>query len=197
MNTWMHLAKENLKTFLYLFVATFFLIIACNEHKSSIDVEQYKSTGNAAAASAQEELLTHLAVAIADSGFVHAIDYCNLHATELTNRVVDNRFIISVQRLSDKNRNEKNGLTTAEEKAIFTRFTSSLTDTITIAGDFITYYKPIRIMMPTCLNCHGKSDQLDGQVKEILQIKYPGDLAINYSEGDLRGMWKIVMRKQD
>ena len=197
MNSTLPLLKKTPKAFACLSVIAFFTLIACNGQNSpKVDLDKYKAKGDSIALIAQGELLTHLSQAIADSGFAHAVNYCSLHANELTNKALDSHSIVSIQRLSDKNRNADNALKTAEEKAVFNRFNNSLTDTITIQGDLITYYKPIRIMMPTCLNCHGKKNELDVHVKEALQIKYPNDLAIDYSEGDLRGMWKIAMQKQ-
>jgi hypothetical protein len=57
----------------------------------------------------------------------------------------------------------------------------------------IVYYKPIRIAMPACLKCHGSAEKdIDPKTLAIIRQKYPDDLATNYKEGDLRGLWKIT-----
>lgn len=38
-----------------------------------------------------------------------------------------------------------------------------------------------------CLNCHGSDDKLNPKAKEKLAELYPGDKAIGYSEGQIRG----------
>jgi hypothetical protein len=55
----------------------------------------------------------------------------------------------------------------------------------------IHYFKPI-ILQPMCWSCHGiaGSDIQPGAMEEIKK-RYPSDLAIGFSEGDLRGMWHI------
>ncbi len=60
----------------------------------------------------------------------------------------------------------------------------------------VHFFKPI-IMQPMCLNCHGKSDRFFHQptLQRIQQI-YPGDLAIDYEEGDFRGLWHITFDSQ-
>jgi hypothetical protein len=59
----------------------------------------------------------------------------------------------------------------------------------------LIYYKPIRIGMPTCLKCHGNEQELDQAAFQKIKTLYPEDKAINYSMGDLRGMWKISFQK--
>ena len=53
------------------------------------------------------------------------------------------------------------------------------------------YYKPIKTGMPTCLKCHGSSAEIESKTLALINEKYPDDKAVGYSQGDLRGMWKI------
>ena len=39
----------------------------------------------------------------------------------------------------------------------------------------------------TCLQCHGTEKEISPEVHKKLAEKYPGDLAINHQEGDIRG----------
>jgi hypothetical protein len=58
-------------------------------------------------------------------------------------------------------------------------------------GETIHYYKPI-LVQSMCLNCHGSiPGQLKPEVAAVVDSLYPGDLARNYKEGDLRGAWHI------
>lgn len=50
-------------------------------------------------------------------------------------------------------------------------------------------------MQGLCLSCHGeKYTEIKADVLEVIQQKYPGDLAFNYKEGDLRGVWHLVYK---
>jgi len=62
--------------------------------------------------------------------------------------------------------------------------------------ELVHFFKPI-IVQPMCLNCHGKSDRFIQQptLQRINQL-YPDDLAIDYEEGDFRGLWHITFNSQ-
>lgn len=57
----------------------------------------------------------------------------------------------------------------------------------------VHYYKPILIAMPTCVKCHGGKSDITESTQNSITQKYPGDKAVNYKMGDLRGMWKIKL----
>jgi len=58
------------------------------------------------------------------------------------------------------------------------------------------YYKPIKIGMPACLNCHGtEGKEIAMKTLVAIRQKYPDDLATGYKEGEFRGMWKITFLK--
>lgn len=63
-----------------------------------------------------------------------------------------------------------------------------------IAGDQrqLRYLRPI-VMQPMCLSCHGNVDQIPAEVQEIVQTRYPNDLATGYVAGDLRGAISVMM----
>jgi hypothetical protein len=52
---------------------------------------------------------------------------------------------------------------------------------------YYLYMRPILIAGPVCLQCHGAADKLAAGVREALAELYPGDRAIGYQVGDLRG----------
>lgn len=169
-------------------------IISCNANTSR-NIVQYKSLGDSIAVQTQTELLKSISKAIADGGVAFAIDYCNINAETITNQSVDDKKIVSVQRLSDKNRNPNNQILSKEDRVAFDYVKAQGKDTIFYSNKEIIYYKPIKIMMPTCLKCHGNKNEIEPSVYENIVSKYPKDLAINYKQGDLRGMWKIKIKE--
>ncbi len=55
----------------------------------------------------------------------------------------------------------------------------------------VHFYKPI-LMQAMCLNCHGSvPGQVQPDVLSVIDSLYPGDLARQYKEGELRGAWHI------
>jgi hypothetical protein len=48
-----------------------------------------------------------------------------------------------------------------------------------------------------CLNCHGTPGKhiQDATLTKIQQL-YPEDRAVNFKEGDLRGLWHIIFNVQ-
>jgi hypothetical protein len=60
----------------------------------------------------------------------------------------------------------------------------------------VHYFKPI-LLQPMCLNCHG-TPQTQIQPATLNKIKelYPNDQAIDFKEGDLRGIWHIIFRRK-
>jgi cytochrome c553 len=57
------------------------------------------------------------------------------------------------------------------------------------------YYKPIRIVMPACLKCHGvPGTDIDSVTIQKLQSLYPADLATGYRLNDFRGLWKVEFK---
>jgi hypothetical protein len=55
------------------------------------------------------------------------------------------------------------------------------------------YYKPIKIGMPTCLQCHGKpKEDINEATASTIRKKYRFDKATGYAMGNLRGAWKLT-----
>lgn len=115
---------------------------------------------------------------------------------ELTNSSINSSEIINIQRLTDNNRNAKNKIIETIDKDIFNYFKTNKKDTIIVSKNHITYYKPIKILMPTCLKCHGTSNEIDIKALDTIQKIYNSKNAIDYKIGDLRGMWKVTFAKK-
>lgn len=56
---------------------------------------------------------------------------------------------------------------------------------------YLRYLKPIMIVSPICLICHGKAEDLVPEVRVQLQTLYPNDQATGYRLHDLRGAVSI------
>lgn len=71
-------------------------------------------------------------------------------------------------------------------------------DEVALIGDYggqryLRYMKPI-VMARRCLVCHGDADQVPAEVRALLEEHYPGDRAMGYREGDLRGAVSVILR---
>ncbi|MCS6991749.1 MAG: DUF3365 domain-containing protein [Chitinophagales bacterium] len=171
-------------------------IIGCSNPSEEQSKEYYRRIGDSITTLTQQALLKNVVQAVADSGFAFAIRYCNVHAIPLTSEQAGKGNVVSIQRLTDRNRNPNNKITAAEDHRVFEYFRAGGTDTLLFRDEEVVYYKPIKIFMPTCLKCHGSASDLAEGVAAVLNEKYPQDLARNYTMGELRGMWKVVMKKQ-
>lgn len=149
----------------------------------------YIQLGDSLANNAQNILLSNVAGAIQTGGFAHAVEFCNTQATFLTDSLSGETYRIS--RISEKNRNPSNAAS-VEELEILQSFDPDHPQTTIEADGKTIYYKAIKIGMPTCLKCHGTEESIDPEAARMIREKYPDDKATGYSEGDLRGAWKIV-----
>lgn len=131
--------------------------------------------------------------AILSSGVESAIDFCSLNAIPLTDSISSaNR--VSFKRLSHKTRNKANKASDFELKLIDDYVqSSSKVPKLFQSGQSKTFYAPIYIDSPLCLNCHGKKgSEITPSVAQQLNLRYPMDEATGFSEGELRGLLKII-----
>lgn len=178
------------------FLILIIVLSACNSgHKTLSEEEKatWAELGDSIATEAQALLLQNLTASIQKGGADHAVEFCNLNAMLLTDSISTHRKV-SVQRLSDKNRNPENGLITQADKQAWDKIKSGKKAFVEQSeyGE-LYYYKPIMVAMPTCLKCHGGRTDIAESTRELISRKYPGDKATGYAMGDLRGMWKIKL----
>lgn len=180
------------------FILAIIALSACSNLNRQTLSEEEKTAlmhlGNSIATETQNVLLHNVSKALKQGGTEYAVAFCNLQAIPLTDSIADNLKVF-IQRLSDKNRNPKNSLQLPMDKLAWERIKSGKVDFIeeSKSGE-IHYYKPISIIMPTCIKCHGGKTDISESTQKIITQKYPNDKAINYEMGDLRGMWKIKLR---
>lgn len=146
------------------------------------------------------ELGKALKKALADGGPEHAIGFCNHKAMDITDSM-SVAYGVKVRRIAKKNRNPVNATNDLESK-IFKQYVmeylagvNSMPKVAVNSEGHPVYYKPIKINN-MCLTCHGEpgetmSTELE---KKILDI-YPDDKAINFKDGQPRGMWAITFEK--
>ncbi|MCF8210774.1 MAG: DUF3365 domain-containing protein [Rhodoferax sp.] len=103
----------------------------------------------------------------------------------------------SIRRVSLKNRNPK-AVPDEWEKVALQDFdrragagenpaTLEKAEIINEGGQRMVRYIKALPTQALCLSCHGTSDKLSAEVQQQLRQAYPNDLAVGYSEGQVRG----------
>lgn len=174
------------------------LLVACNQKETLTPKEKeiYLQKGKTIAKAAFKELSSNLITQMKAGGVTQAIPFCNTKAMPLTNKVSE-AHNVTIKRTSDKYRNELNKPTERELEIIksFKKLNTEkkeIKPVVEIGKDAKKhFYAPIKIKQK-CLGCHG---QVNPKVDSIISIHYPKDLAKDYKEGDLRGIWSITFNK--
>lgn len=139
----------------------------------------------------------NLMEAIQKKGTLEALSFCNIQAIPLTVSM-STKFNASIKRVSDKNRNPNNKANTEELKYI-AQFKKELVAKKEIKPVVIEKENKVQFYYPIetntmCLQCHGK--QIKPEVSKQIMKLYPKDLAIGYSENEVRGIWSITFDKK-
>lgn len=155
----------------------------------------YRKLGDSISLQAQQTLIKNLLGAIQKGGTDYAVEFCNEKAMPLTDSL-STKYRVEIQRISAKNRNPKNVASLLDKKMLALFESTSvplLKDTLIDAPKGYVYYKPIKIGMPTCLQCHGKPKlDINETTAATIRKKYRFDKATGYAMGDLRGAWKLT-----
>lgn len=137
-------------------------------------------------------------------GVIKAIDVCKEEAYEITDRIEDEiGKKVSIKRVSNKYRNPKNAPDKYEIEAL-TWFENQLILNNTLPKfygqkilrknkEIIRYYKPM-VVKTKCLLCHGDAETRLPKVAKRINKYYPNDTAVDYQEGDFRGLIRVEMR---
>jgi len=178
-------------------------IFSCNNKKN--DTGKLNKTAFIAKADSLisitfDTLKSSLMRAIGENNYEGAIAFCNAAASPLTNTYISDE--ITIKRTSDKYRNPSNAPDSMEQRimALFHQLKNKQEAIKPVfeedkQGEY-HYFKPI-ILHAMCVNCHGsKAEQIQPSVWQSIQQKYPTDLAYDYKEGDLRGMWHVISSKK-
>lgn len=180
--------KQNL---IVLFLG-FLIIQACTTKMDQKTYSKYQSSGNEISNQAQATLLANVGSAIQTGGPEYAVEFCNLKASGIVDSL-NAVYQCNISRVSNKNRNQGNSLSTKTDQIIWQFFEDhSLSDTVIQVKNTFTYYKRINTAMPACLKCHGvpESDMNEATLTK-LKMLYPNDLATGYQLNEFRGLWKV------
>ena len=133
---------------------------------------------------------------IAENGVPGTLDYCKQNAGSLIDSLAKSQNVV-IRRTSNQLRNPENAA--SEEEKEMLDWYASQTDHNPIVKEhegYTNYYQPIK-MKALCLNCHGvEGETLTAENYQKISDLYPEDQAINYKEGDLRGIWNIEFKNQ-
>lgn len=143
----------------------------------------------------KQELGKNLMGAIQSKGTLYALEFCHEKALPITDSLAKLNQI-SIQRVSDKNRNPRNKANAIETVLIadFQKQISNQKEPQVVnqtIGNQNFYYYPI-ITNSMCIQCHGNKSKISPEVLKKIQILYPNDLAVGYQENQVRGIWKIT-----
>ena len=163
------------------------------------DILAYEKESKEAIKELAINLKKSLKAVLKESGPTAAVEYCNIAAIDITDRISASKGII-IKRTSLKVRNEGN-LATSWEKDILNRFEKrkKLGDSIKSIDykevyvdnnnkSFFRYMKAI----PTgkvCLTCHGST--INPNLRTKINELYPEDKAYDYKIGDIRGAFIV------
>jgi hypothetical protein len=162
------------------------------------EIKAYSIRGDSIVKLTFDTLRTALIKSMGEKGAALSIEYCNINAYPITS--LHAKEGITIRRTAERYRNPGN-TPDSIEKIVLTNYLSTidkkqpLESSIIESGNKVHYFKPI-ILQAMCLNCHGdKNIEIQPDVWESIQQKYPGDLAYGFKEGDLRGAWHIIFPK--
>lgn len=192
--------KTYLNTLMKLILPFLMIIgIRCSAPKSQEEIMKFTSDADSLAVHTQKILGKNLISAVKDSGAVFAIEFCNTNANELTQTYTkESKFILS--RKAEKVRNSSNSFRESDDINVWESWKKKLANdeeisTVTVVNNQkMTFYKPIKLSMSTCLQCHGSDSDLAPGIKEKLNEVYPDDQATGFKLNELRGMWKVELK---
>ncbi len=203
------------KLFPFVFVLIIVLFSSCKNEKKELSPSlkekenkeaiskidpSYQQIGLEIAFSTKAELGKNLMGTMKEKGAVAALEFCNIKAISLTDSMATVHKA-RIKRVSDKTRNPNNKANDSELKNIevFKNLLSNNEDIAPIVetkNDSIHFYYPI-ITNEMCLKCHGTPNKdIDTKTFSALERLYPNDMAIEYSENQVRGIWSIQFKKE-
>jgi nitrate reductase cytochrome c-type subunit len=131
---------------------------------------------------------------IKSKGTAGALEFCNTRAYPLTDSMSRAQGV-QITRITDKARNPKNQANT-EETALIAQFKKTLAEGGSLKPAQIgkSYYYPITTNS-MCLQCHGAPQKdINAEVMQSIQKKYPSDKATGYLSDELRGLFRVTFK---
>ena len=155
--------------------------------------------GKQIASEAMKKLSGRLASALESGGVSNALSACSVEALPLTRAVAQSNEVV-LRRVTHRPRNPTNRADEVELKILeaFRRqletAEASSVAPVAVSGPGVaaTFYAPIVLNNPLCLNCHGQpGTDIRPANLAVIERLYPDDEATGFRLGDLRGMWRI------
>jgi len=137
----------------------------------------------------KQKLLGALTQAMAEGGPERAIDVCRVEAPAIARAVATEG--VELGRTSHRLRNPANAPRPWVEPLLAEYVADpagAAPRGVRLAGGGIGYVEPIRTMR-MCLKCHG--EDVAEAILERVRLQYPGDRAVGFREGDLRGLFWV------
>ena len=190
----------NMKTGQLFGLLLFLSMISCSKEKLQPTAEELDLL-LPLAKSTTMQVMKEMMVAAKAGGPVAAIKFCSLRAMSFTKKLAEDEILpIEIKRSSDKLRNPINNPDELEQQ-ILDKFNQAVIRNEDLPEHFVQkferdgteylrYYQPIMVDN-RCLTCHGLPENLDPDVKTILNENYPLDMAMGYEEGDFRGFIRL------
>jgi cytochrome c551/c552 len=169
------------------------------EYLAQVEEKTFADIGLEYALGTKKVLGKNLMGTIQNKGTLEAMAFCNIQAMPLTDSM-SVKYNAVIKRVSDKNRNPNNKAN-QEELVYIDQFKKDLAakkelkPIVVDKGKKVQFYYPI----PTnsmCLQCHGKPENIKPDVQKKIKALYPNDLAVGYSENEVRGIWSITFDKK-
>ena len=174
------------------------MLVGCSTADKKADVDESEQLLLAASqkivSDFSSELKQELLGALNDGGPAEAISVCETEAPKLAAAYSEAEFM-SLKRITDRNRNPEN-LADSVQMEVLSRMSADTSImeqflwTESKTGKRFSYYKAIH-GNKLCLQCHGKTENIDPSVSQALVNAYPGDRAVEYEEGDFRGAFLV------
>ncbi len=169
-----------------------------NTAAAAPSLDSIRAEGRVIAKASFEALSQKLAQALETGGVPHALQFCHANADPLTDSL-SAKYGVRIRRIAKQYRNPNNA-PDAQERALFDGFAAmkaggrdlkTVDTALVLAPGRILFAKPI-LLQPQCVACHGKvGETVTAENYREIQKQYPGDRAVGFSPGDLRGMWAI------
>lgn len=171
---------------------------------AEFSMDSIHTRGRAIAKASFEALSGQLTKAMAEGGVAHALSFCHENAYPITDSL-SATYRVRIRRVAERCRNPQNS-PDAREQEIFEQFKAlkakgydlkKIDTAVVLASGRVLFAKPI-LVQPQCMVCHGTVGEsvAETDYREILRL-YPGDRAVGFSAGDLRGMWAIYFEGID
>lgn len=169
-----------------------------NNSQAKIDKSDFNKLGRQIVMNTKKQLGKNLKKTILTKGSKAAVSYCNLNAIPILDSM-SRVHHAKISRVSNRPRNNNNMANTAEINFIMgyqveLNKANELKPILIDSANSTLFYMPI-VTNQMCMKCHGKKNEIDKNTYNEIKLLYPNDLATGYSPQQIRGVWKVIIKK--